>query len=68
MAEAHRRDAWGRTSAMMALLANCHRDPKRARPFVPAYFDPFEQKPRAEEPAVGIEILKAVFIDGKLPG
>lgn len=68
MAEAKRRDAWSRTSSLMALLANCHRDPKRTRPFAPGYFDPFthrEQEQRADE-SVGIEILK-VFVDGQVP-
>ncbi len=63
MAEAKARDEWSRTSALMALIANCHRDPKKGRPFKPADFDPFVQ--RAAPIRVGIEILKDVFIKGQ---
>jgi hypothetical protein len=31
MGEAKRRDAWDRTAFACAVLANCHRDPKRKR-------------------------------------
>ena len=64
MAEARTRDAWSRTASVMALLANCHRDPKRTRAFKPGDFDPFA---KAAHPLakVGIEVLKDVFIDRK---
>jgi len=49
----------------MALVANCNRDPKRTRAFRPSDFDPFA---RTREPVkVGVEVLKDVFIDGKVP-
>ena len=55
------RDAWQRTSAVMALIANVNRDPKRGRPFRPADFDPFAAH---DQPIrVGVEILKDVFVD-----
>lgn len=65
MAEARVRDEWRRTSALLALIANCHRDPKKTKSFRPADFDPF-RKPDKPIPA-GIGILKDVFIDGKVP-
>ncbi|MBI5863759.1 MAG: hypothetical protein HZB38_04480 [Planctomycetes bacterium] len=65
MAEARVKDEWRRTSALMALIANCHRDPKKTKAFRPADFDPF-RKPDKPIP-VGIGILKDVFIDGKVP-
>ena len=64
MAEARARDEWGRTSALMALLANCHRDPKKTRAFRPRDFDPFAQPTRPVK--VDISVLKDVFIDGRL--
>jgi len=65
MAEARVRDEWSRTSSLMALVANCNRDPKRTRAFRPSDFDPFA---RTREPVkVGVEVLKDVFIDGKVP-
>jgi len=65
MAEAKARDEWSRTSALMALIANCHRDPKKTRAFKPADFDPFS---RPREPVrVGVSVLKEVFIDRRMP-
>lgn len=45
MAEAKRRAAWQHTASLMALLANCHRDPKqRSQPYRPSDFDPFAER------------------------
>ncbi len=66
MAEARTREEWSRMSVLLALLANCHRDPKRTRPFKPADFDPFGR--RAPPVAVGIEVLKEFFTQGTFPG
>jgi len=41
MAEGHGRDEWARMSALLALIANAHRDPKRGRALRPSDFDPF---------------------------
>ena len=40
MAEGRDRAQWRHTSAVMALVANVNRDPKKGRPFEPADFDP----------------------------
>ncbi len=64
MAEAKNRQAWAHTSALLALTANCHRDPKKTRPFQPADFHPHERSNK--KPAhmkVGIGILKQVFVN-----
>lgn len=66
MAEGRVRSEWARTTAQMALLANCHRDPKRGRLFKPADFDPFTER-RDVKAKVGIEVLKDVFINHKVP-
>lgn len=50
----------------MALLANCHRDPKKTRAYRPSDFDPFNQPKEQAHVEVGIDILK-VFVDGKVP-
>lgn len=68
LAEAKSRDAWGHTAAVMALLANCHRDPrKRKRAFRPGDFDPYAREAR-KEPVIHkpkdevFRLLKAAFV------
>ena len=65
MAEGRQRSDWARTSALLALLANAHRDPRKTRAFKPSDFDPFAR--RHEHAKADISALKAVFIDGKTP-
>jgi hypothetical protein len=62
MAEAASRDAWAHTSAVLAMLANANRDPKKTQPFKPADFDPHRvsERPVAK---VNIDVLKHVFVD-----
>ena len=66
MAEGRQREAWTHTAALLALLANCHRDPKRSRAFTIADFHPLAE-PARPVPRCDISILKAIFIDGRLP-
>lgn len=40
MAEARARGEWARMSALITMVANCHRDPK-SKPFEPSDFDPY---------------------------
>ena len=40
MAEARAAGEWAHTSAVLAMLANCHRDPKKSRVFTPTDFNP----------------------------
>jgi hypothetical protein len=40
MAEGRGRDLWSHTSALLALIANVNRDPKKSRPLKPADFNP----------------------------
>jgi len=68
MAESRQREQWNHTASVLALLANCHRDPKRTRAFKPADFNPYE----ARCPTDGIpltkanfRLLKQVFVDRK---
>ncbi len=63
MAEAHAKDEWSRMSVLLAVLANCHRDPKKTRAFKPADFDPFAKRP---VPAtINMEDLRAMFLEGR---
>ena len=66
MAEGRQREAWNHTAALLALLANCHRDPKRSRAFTVTDFHPLAE-PAQPAPLCDITILKAVFIDGRFP-
>ncbi len=65
MAEGRSRDEWARTSSLLAMIANCHRDPKKTRAFKPADFDPFATPTRPIK--VGVGVLKDVFLHGKMP-
>lgn len=62
MATGHDKARWRHTSAVLALLANCHRDPKSGRTFEPHDFDPHAGKAsKMGRPRGGIELLK-VFL------
>ena len=64
MADARQTDAWNHTAAVLAMLANTHRNPKKARPFKPSDFHPGTRSARPQEPLpkVDISILKSVFV------
>jgi len=53
------------TSEVMALLANCHRDPKKTRAFRSSDFDPYMRKAKVVK--APITILRAIFINGRDP-
>ena len=59
------KDAWSRISSLMAMIANCHRDPNKARAYRPSDFDPFSKS--ETPPTVGVEVLKDVFVHGRMP-
>jgi hypothetical protein len=68
MAEGRQRHDWSLISALMTLLANVHRDPRKHRAFRPRDFDPFSSpSKRASAPRVPITVLKDVFIEGRMP-
>lgn len=64
MAEAKSRDNWAHTSALLAMTANCNRDPKKTRPFSPTDFDPHASAEKQIRLKGSIEDLK-VFVDKK---
>ena len=59
MAEARQRSDWARTSTLMALIANAHRDARKTRAFKPSDFDPFVK--RKSETTNDLAGLRAVF-------
>jgi len=66
MHESRVRDQWNHTSSILALTANCHRDPKKTASFAPQDFHPLE-KPRSVRrgqriTANNIGLLKAAFV------
>src|SRR3546814_9526962 len=52
-------ERWQHTASLLALIANCHRDPKRWRPYTPDDFlpKPRERSQRSEERRVGKECV-----------
>jgi hypothetical protein len=57
---------WSHTSAVLAMIANVNRDPKKTPAFQPADFDPYRPRhPARVDRKTGFEMLKAVFVDGK---
>ncbi len=63
MAEARCRERWSHTAAVLALLANCHRDPrKKPTPYKPADFNPYQRRELPTHKA-SIDVLKRVFVD-----
>ena len=68
MAEGRQREAWNHTASLLALLANCHRDPKRSRACTVADFHPLaDERSTRPAPTCDLTILKAVFVDGRFP-
>lgn len=68
MAEARQRAAWNQTSALLAMIVNVNRDPKRSRAAKPSDFNPFAERtppPKRPPPKADISILKSIFVKGK---
>lgn len=63
MAEAKSHQAWNHTSALLAMLANIHRDAKKTRAFKPEDFHPHCRQEQQVTGHVGIDVLKQVFVD-----
>ncbi len=63
MSDGRVKEAWGRQSALLAMLANCHRDQKRrTKPYEPRDFDPTIRRQKQAVPKVGIGVLRDVFV------
>ena len=57
MAEGRSAAAWAHTSALLALLANVHRDPKKTEAFQPSDFNP--HAPAKEAPKIVLKMGEA---------
>lgn len=61
MAEARQSAAWDHTAAILAMVANVNRDPRKSRPLRPADFHPYGKGKGKQSIAVraaNIELLK----------
>lgn len=69
MGEARGREAWAHTSAVMTLIANVNRDPKKTRPFKPSDFDPYSARDRRDAAieVTDMDVLKNAFLPGMVP-
>ncbi|MEW4530204.1 hypothetical protein [Maioricimonas sp. JC845] len=63
MAHLRQRSAWNHTAALLALIANAHRDPKKTRPFRPTDFHPLPEPRQRPRTIVPLTVLKDVFVD-----
>lgn len=65
MVEGKGRADWARTSALMAMICNVNRDPKKGKASKPADFNPYieknEKDDRIELDGPGMKGLKKIF-------
>lgn len=61
MADSRGRSEWERTAALMALVANLVRDPKKSKPAKVSDFNPYDAKAKPIVKAP-LSILKEVFV------
>ncbi len=61
MAEGRRREAWDHTAAVMSLLANIHRDPRKGKAFKPEDFHPLVDRSRPRK-VTKMRDLKHLFV------
>jgi hypothetical protein len=66
MAESRQQESWNHTSALLAMLVNVNRDPKKGRAAKPADFHPMvlARRDKAVPLKGSIKMLKSVFVDG----
>lgn len=63
MSEGRERVEWTRLSHLMALIANCNRDPRKTRAFRAGDFDPFVKADKSEDIKIdSLAPLKARFV------
>jgi hypothetical protein len=69
MAQSRQTENWNHTAALLAMLANVHRDPKKGRALKPSDFHPVPKpKTKAEQPPIkgDIRMLKTLFVDRRI--
>ena len=69
MHEARERERWNHTGAVLCLLANLHRDPKKHRPFRPEDFHPCAEKHSGavEDTGMAFRLMKEAFVKTNRP-
>jgi hypothetical protein len=67
MADGRMREAWNRTSTVLALIANVNRDPKKSKAFGPKDFHPYEARKAKPPVKADISIFKQ-FVSGTTHG
>ena len=63
MAESRSKDNWNHTSAVLALIINVNRDPKRHGAVSPKELNPHEKKAKTVLKGEDLRILKDVFVN-----
>lgn len=64
MAEGRTQENWNHTSAVLAMVANVNRDPKKGRALRPADFHPLATAhPEPPPPKAPVSLLKRIFVD-----
>ena len=63
MAEARSQERWNHTAALLALIANCHRDPHRRKAYEPSDFLPGRAGRDESLATADLSVLKSVFVD-----
>jgi hypothetical protein len=71
MAQARQVENWNHTAALLAMLANVHRDPKKGRALKPADFHPLPKSKSHADASVpplkgDIRMLKTLFVDRRI--
>lgn len=69
MADARGRESWAHTSAILALIANVNRNPKKTRPYKPSDFDPHTTRDKRDDAIelTDLSVLKEAFVGSKQP-
>jgi hypothetical protein len=62
MSQARSQEQWNHTAALLAMLANVNRDPKKGRAFRPADFHPLQARAPQKPLKANLTLLKAVFV------
>ena len=66
MAEGRSKDTWQHTSAILALIANVNRDPKKTKAYKPSDFNPTQNNTSRPDAVVvdkeNVSLLKAMFL------
>ena len=68
MAQARKQESWEHTSAMLSLIANTHRDPKKTKAFSPRDFNPYAHLEEHVERIESLGVLRDQFLRGRTKG